>query len=114
MKYYNDCAKTNQLDILRKKPQYKFSNPTKEANILRIYFLVEDYGLSLTNNTKGYLINELKNIGWLNDDIGALQAIVKKSEKYQSKYQRTVNIEELTDFIKEIKDSTQKPFFRIE
>jgi hypothetical protein len=108
---YNECVETNTLDILRKKGRYKYQNPTREANILRAYFLSIKYGLKLSENTKTYIINELNNIESLKSK-NALDLIINKSQEYKDKYQSTISKNELFEFISSLRRD-MGPLFKI-
>lgn len=95
---YNNCVETNTLDILRKKGRYKYQNPTREANILRAYFLSTRYGLKLSENTKTYIVKELNNIESLKAK-NAVELIIDKSKEYIEKYHSTISEKELSGFL---------------
>jgi hypothetical protein len=108
---YNDCIETNTLDILRKKGRYKYQNPTREANILRAYFVSTKYGLKLSENTKTYIVNELNNIESLKSK-NAVDLIVKKSEEYIEKYHSIISKKELSEFLASLRND-MGPLFEV-
>lgn len=60
VRYYNRCVKKNVLDINRKNKDYKKQNPTVEANIIRAFFLKEQFNLSFSDDCADYLIRRIK------------------------------------------------------
>jgi three-Cys-motif partner protein len=84
-KHYNTCAKANQLDIIQKNSNYKRLNPTREANVLRAFYLMEKYQLTLSEQLVSYIINTLNYSNDLyGNHTGKLLLTLVKYEKYQS------------------------------
>lgn len=108
---YNDCIETNTLDILRKKGRYKYQNPTREANILRAYFISTRFGLKLSENTKTYIVNELNNIESLKSK-NPVDLILKKSEEYKEKYHAVISEGELIKFLASLRKD-MGPLFEV-
>ena len=84
-KHYNVCARTNVLDIIQRNSNYKRLNPTREANVLRAFYLVKKYKLSLSAQVVSYII---QNINYSNDLFGSymekLGETLMKYEKYHA------------------------------
>ncbi len=64
LRFYNEFIESKKLNILQERAIYKNLNPTTEANILRAFFLKDNYNISFTDNTFYYLS---KKIGFLQD-----------------------------------------------
>lgn len=81
---YSSFISEKKLDILYKSPLYKNLNPTKEANILRAFYLKKKYGIKYTLNTKNYLkqiIAEVRDNGL--DIVNILEDTMNKYPKYK-------------------------------
>lgn len=81
---YNNFISERTLDILYKSPLYKNLNPTKEANILRAFYLKKKYDIKYTLNTKSYLkqvIAEMRDNGL--DVVRTLDNTINKYPKYE-------------------------------
>jgi len=96
---YNDCVKTNTLDILRKGDSYIKTNPTVEANILRAYFLKKRFGLQYSEKCVRYIASSLSLLKSLHQDVYNHLEIYR--EKY-IKYRETLNKEDIVSYSKEI------------
>ncbi|WP_461631880.1 nucleotidyltransferase family protein [Labilibaculum euxinus] len=93
IQYYKQFMITNELDILQKNPIYKNLNPTKEANILRAFYLRKIYEISYSANTKSYLLTKIGEIKDNFDD--PLEVLIKIKRKYP-KYEKEMS----DDFLK--------------
>lgn len=82
---YNNCAKSNTLDIIQKNVFYKKKNPTIEANILRAFYLQKEFGLNFSENCHAYLFSMLK---FLKDQYGN---VVDRLEVYKLNYKKYEN-----------------------
>jgi hypothetical protein len=107
---YNNCLKTQTLDILQKSPVYKNLNPTTEANIIRAFFLKQKLGTDFSNNLTEYLV---KKIACLSDQYtNGLEKIIAVKSKYP-KYQEITDdilIKTIISFMEENKISTNSLF----
>lgn len=86
LRFYKDFLDSKKLNILQERSIYKNLNPTTEANILRAFFLKDNFGISYTENTFYYLS---KKIGFLEDKyedmyFEKLLAIKSNYPKYHS------------------------------
>jgi len=108
---YNDFVERGILDILRKRGRYKYQNPTREANILRAFFISKKYSVELSDNTKTYIINELNNIETLKSK-NPIELILKKSYEYKEKYKATISETELRTFLSSLKKDSG-PLFEL-
>lgn len=86
LRYYNEFIENKKLNILQERSVYKNLNPTTEANILRAFFLKENFGITFSDNTFYYLT---KKIGSLKDRFGdgyfiRLLEVKEKYPKYKS------------------------------
>ena len=59
VEYYNSCVTTKTLDILQKNNKYQGRNPTREANILRAFYIHDKYGLVFSQNLNDYIYEHL-------------------------------------------------------
>lgn len=82
--YYNNCVKNNTLDILQKNSKYRGYNPTREANILRAFFLHEKHNLFFSENLAQYIRQHLSyfQIKYSNP-ISRLKEYLEKYPKYE-------------------------------
>lgn len=62
LKFYDQFLKKNELEILQKSPSYKSLNPTKEANILRAFYLKKVRKVNYSLNTRNYLLTSIVEI----------------------------------------------------
>lgn len=84
-KNYNHCAQSKELDILKKNSRYKKSNTTREANILRAFYLKERYDLSLSEQLTLYILEYLKYAGQaFKDNTLKLRETLLKYKKYHT------------------------------
>lgn len=67
LRFYNEFVESKKLNILQERSIYKNLNPTTEANILRAFFLKDNFNISFSENTFYYLSNK---IGSLQDKFG--------------------------------------------
>lgn len=101
IQYYNDFIANKSLNILQKRSIYKLLNPTKEANILRAFFLKENYNCNFSKNTHDYLFKTIMDLS--NKDLiieKHLQNTLEKYPKYQSILTKSIidsNIKEILD-----------------
>jgi len=109
---YNAFVSRGELDILRKRRRYRYQNPTREANILRAYFISKRYNARLSENTRSYLLNEINNIESLKTQ-KAIKLIIEKSSEYEKKYKAVVTEEELVNFFVSLKDYSSPLFNRV-
>ncbi|WPQ65898.1 hypothetical protein SIO70_13635 [Chitinophaga sancti] len=83
-KYYNSCAINKELDILKKNSKYKKLNPTREANVLRAFYLRAKYGLSYSPQLRNYMIEQLNYLAQVNSNpLPKLLQTLDKYKKYQ-------------------------------
>ncbi len=64
IQYFNNFINYNQLDILQKRSIYKQLNPSKEANILRAFYLKKSFNCVFSTNTKNYLFKTIKDFSY--------------------------------------------------
>lgn len=88
---YNNCLKYNTLDILQKNGRYRAYNPTREANILRAFYLHAKHQFHFSPNLAGYIKEHLlyyqnKKI----DYIFLLQEYLSRYPKYEEKINSNV------------------------
>lgn len=86
LRFYNEFIESKKLNILQERSIYKNLNPTTEANILRAFFLKNNFNISFSENTFYYLSNK---IGALKDKYGEnyfnrLIEVKDNYPKYQS------------------------------
>lgn len=67
LRFYNEFIESKKLNILQERSIYKNLNPTTEANILRAFYLKDNFKISFSDNTFDYLS---KKIGHLHDKYG--------------------------------------------
>jgi len=96
VKHFNEMAKTNTLDILRKNTLYKQLNPTIEANILRAFYLRRKYDLNYSPNCIEYLNSR---IGHLSDKYGSAFERLKEYKLRYHKYAALLTDETIKDLI---------------
>lgn len=97
-KHYNICVNSQLLDIIRRDINYRRENPTREANILRVFYLRDTYGLQYSEQLKEYLKEQLDFLDY-NFEI-RLQKLVAVLEKYE-KY-KTMSVIRIRELITEI------------
>lgn len=101
-KNYNHCAKSKELDILKKNSNYKRLNPTREANILRAFYLKERYALSFSEQLQSYILEYLKYAGLAFGD--GTQKLRETLLKYK-KYQHLLNEHRINQLVEEIQQA---------
>ena len=67
LRFYNEFIENKKLNILQERSLYKNLNPTTEANILRAFFLKDNFNIAFSENTFYYLSSK---IGSLKDKFG--------------------------------------------
>lgn len=100
IKYYRDFVASQTLDILCKKPLYKKSNPTIEANILRAFFLRKKFEIKYSKDTIHYLAQK---IGYLNDKYNSSIKRLNEIKSKYPKYDKVLTDEEVKDYLNEVK-----------
>lgn len=81
LRYYNEFVVSKKLNILQERSIYKNLNPTTEANILRAFYLKDNFDISFSDNTFDYLT---KKIGSLHDKHGEIffNRLLEIKDKY--------------------------------
>lgn len=83
-KHYNFCAINKELDILKKNSKYKKLNPTREANVLRAFYLRRKYGLSYSVQLRKYILEQLNYLSQVDQNYTfKLVQLLNKYQKYQ-------------------------------
>lgn len=104
IRHYSSFNDTNELDILQRKPLYKILNPTKEANILRAFFLRKAYNVTYSENAKQYILSKILELK--DKSINPIAALIRKKSEYP-KYDSTLSATEIELFINEIVNDNQ-------
>lgn len=78
-KYFEEFLNTKVLDIL-KDANYQARNPMLEANILRAFYIKENYDISFSDRVKIYIFEEIVNLDLMGYDVW------KRIERFQEKY----------------------------
>tara|TARA_R110000744_G_scaffold163543_2_gene280523 strand:+ start:28 stop:798 length:771 start_codon:yes stop_codon:yes gene_type:complete len=99
IQYYNNFVIENKLEILQKSPLYKNLNPTKEANILRAFYLKKMHQIEFSSNTKRYLIDKIGEIS--DNEINPISKLEMTKSKYR-KYESCLSSTEIEKLIKEL------------
>lgn len=99
IRYYSNFYETKKLEILQRKPLYKILNPTKEANILRAFYLKKLFNVSYSSNAKNYLINKILELK--DKNLSPIEVLVKKKSEY-AKYDKILSEIDIELYINEI------------
>lgn len=67
--FYNKCAESKTLDIIKHSKKYVLTNPNRGANILRAFFLKEKYKLFFSEYLEEYISIQMKFIYFENKDL---------------------------------------------
>lgn len=100
VKFFNRCISSNQLDILMAKPTYKSLNPTKEANILRAFYLKKKFNFDYSEALYIYLKRQI--FGLSGKSISPLEQLIIKLEKYE-KYKEILDATDIEKFMYDVK-----------
>lgn len=76
IRYYNDFLSTKILDILQKSSCYKNLNPTVEANIIRAFYIKENFNIDFSENLTDYIVKKVESL----------------SDRYADGLERIINI----------------------
>lgn len=99
IQYYTNFVLEKKLEILQKSPVYKNLNPTREANILRAFYLKKIHQIEFSSNTKKYLIDKIGEIS--DNDMSPLTQLEITKSKYR-KYETSLSSKEIEKHIKEL------------
>src|SRR5690606_11058885 len=100
-RYFNECFKNRELDILQNQTIYKSIKPTIESNILRAIHIAKLYNFNYSKNTVEYLSSK---IGYLEDNFSnSLKRLINVRKEFP-KYDHINEIDILNLFFK-IKES---------
>lgn len=101
---YINFLETNELDILQKKPLYKILNPTKEANILRSFYLRKLFNKKFSLNTRLYLLSKIAELR--DKNLNPLEVLENKKKEY-SKYEEILSKNDLNFYLLELENNNQ-------
>lgn len=110
VKFFNECLVKNELDILMRRPVYQKLNPTREANILRAFYLKKTFGLNFSNTLLNYLNSQIDYIEF--KGIDPVKHLLKTLSKYK-KYQNLFSEKDIENFVDEIKNDEIQNFSQI-
>lgn len=99
VKSYNDCINSNQLDIIMAGIKYKSLNPTKEANILRAFYLKKKFGFDFTEALYIYMKKQLFSMG---AGINSVEKLISVLDKYE-KYKTALSTTDIEKFVFDVK-----------
>ncbi|MCW3124849.1 MAG: hypothetical protein JWO03_507 [Bacteroidetes bacterium] len=107
VEYYNKCIKSKILDIQQANIEYKKYNPTREANILRAFYLHEKYDLAFSPNVNQYIYDHISAFDSNYDGaVNRLYSFLELYPKYSSVLDKTI----IKDNCNEIEDWQFKTF----
>ncbi|TMI94624.1 MAG: hypothetical protein E6H08_08420 [Bacteroidetes bacterium] len=82
---YNECLKKKELDIIIHDSRYMYQNPTREANIVRAFYLQEKYDLSFSKKLIYYIQENIRYFFYTEEDVFKLfDSVLKKYPKYRN------------------------------
>ncbi len=100
VKSFNDCVSSNQLDILMSKPKYRNLNPTKQANILRAFYLKKQFGFDFSESLFIYLKKQIYRLE--TNGLNATEQLLKVLDRYE-KYKTALTSAEIEKLVIEVK-----------
>ena len=104
---YNECIKSNKLDIILKDWDYSRRNPTKEANYIRAIYLSKFYNLNLSSSVKKYLKINYKTLEYYySSALDRLLWYLGTDEKYKN----SIKKEDIDCFIEFLQNDSLKKY----
>lgn len=95
--HYNNCVKNNELDIIKKRSNYKFSNPGRIANVVRVISIKQETNLNLSHSLCKYIDDQFKISGAY--DINDKVDIIMFNANRNARFKKIVDREYIISFI---------------